>query len=62
MLSLWICFALPFDIAFEPEGFKDQAFTIFNYLTDAIFLVDIIFNFRTSISDFITGNEITDSK
>jgi hypothetical protein len=53
---------MPFDIAFEPEGLKNYAFTIFNYITDAIFLIDIIFNFRTTISDFITGEEITDSK
>jgi hypothetical protein len=62
MLSLWICFTLPLDIAFEPEGFKNDAYAIFNYLTDAIFLIDIVFNFRTTIQDFITGNEITDSK
>ena len=62
LLSLWICFSLPFDIAFEPEGLKNQAYTIFNYLTDAIFLIDIVFNFRTTIQDFITGDEIIDSK
>lgn len=62
LLSLWICFTLPVDIAFEPEGLKNGAFTIFNYLTDAIFLIDIMFNFRTTIQDFITGDEVTDSK
>ena len=62
MLSLWICFTLPVDIAFEPEGLKNWGFTIFNYLTDAIFLIDIMFNFRTTIQDFITGDEVTDSK
>jgi hypothetical protein len=35
---------------------------VFNYLCDALFIIDIFLNFRTTISDFITGNEITSSK
>ena len=62
LLSLWICFTLPLDIAFEPATFNSRIYTIFNYTTDALFALDIIFNFRTTISDFITGDEITDSK
>jgi len=27
-----------------------------------VFILDILFNFRTTISDFITGEEVTDSK
>jgi hypothetical protein len=27
-----------------------------------VFILDMIFNFRTTISDFITGDEVTDSK
>jgi hypothetical protein len=36
-------------------------FKIFNYIIDAIYVIDIFFNFRTTISDFITGDEVTDS-
>ena len=34
----------------------------FNEIIDILFILDIIFNFRTTISDFITGDEISDSK
>jgi hypothetical protein len=33
-----------------------------NEFIDIIFIVDILINFRTSIADFITGDEIFDSK
>jgi hypothetical protein len=62
VLSLWICFALPFEVAFEPPGLESMLYRGMNYFFDIIFIIDILLNFRTTISDFITGEEITDSK
>jgi hypothetical protein len=62
ILSIWICITQPFDVAFEPETFKSKAYYGFNYFTDAIFIFDIILNFRTTISDFITGVEIMNQR
>ena len=62
VLSIWICFVVPFDIAFQPLTMKSFGFKVFNHVIDAIYVVDIFLNFRTTISDFVTGDEITDSK
>jgi len=62
LLSLWICFILPFEVAFEPSSLQTQTYRSINYIFDVVFILDILFNFRTTISDFITGEEITDSK
>jgi hypothetical protein len=35
---------------------------ILNMIIDVIFIVDILMNFRTSIADFITGDEIFEQK
>jgi hypothetical protein len=61
-LSLWVCFTTPLDIAFEPLTFKLSYIILFNKIIDILFILDIVINFRTSIADFITGDEITDSK
>jgi hypothetical protein len=62
LLSLVICFILPFEIAFEPASFHSTFYEVYNYFCDSIFIIDIFLNFRTTISDFITGKEITSSK
>ena len=62
ILSVWICLTQPFDVAFEPETFKTRIYSIFNFFIDVVFILDIILNFRTTISDFITGEEITDKR
>ena len=41
---------------------QTQTYRSINYIFDVVFILDILFNFRTTISDFITGEEITDSK
>ena len=61
-LGLWVCFTTPLDVAFEPESFKLRGYISFNKFIDVLFIVDVIFNFRTTIADFVTGNEIFDSK
>jgi hypothetical protein len=35
---------------------------VLNMIIDVIFIVDILMNFRTSIADFITGDEIFEQK
>jgi len=34
----------------------------FSHIIDAIFIIDVLFNFRTTISDFITGDEVVCGK
>lgn len=47
----------------EDRGRRTERHSVFfNEMIDILFILDIIFNFRTTISDFITGDEITDSK
>jgi hypothetical protein len=62
ILSVWICLTQPFDVAFEPDTFKTRLYSSFNFFVDGVFIIDIILNFRTTISDFITGEEITDKR
>ena len=57
VLSLWICFLIPIDIAFQPQSLETIGYKAFNHVIDAIFILDVFFNFRTTISDFITGDE-----
>jgi hypothetical protein len=60
--ALWVCFTTPLDIAFEPMTFRYKNTIAFNEFIDVMFIADIFLNFRTTISDFITGDEVTDSK
>ena len=62
LLSLWNCFTLPVDVAFQPPIFAAQGNLILNYFIDLLFLIDMIFNFRTTIANDLTGEEIYDSK
>jgi hypothetical protein len=62
ILSVWICLTQPFDVVFEPDTFKTRLYSSFNFFVDGVFILDIILNFRTTISDFITGEEITDKR
>jgi Ion transport protein len=62
ILSIWICITQPFDIAFEPETFQTKIYSAFNFFIDGVFIFDIILNFRTTISDFITGEEVLNKK
>ena len=55
ILSIWISFAQPFEIAFNPPGMKEGSFKNFNYFIDIMFITDVVLNFRTTIYDFITG-------
>jgi hypothetical protein len=53
---------LPINIAFDPP-FLDSAFhTVLNRIIDIIFLIDLVINFRTTVKNTLTGEEIMSSK
>jgi Ion transport protein len=58
LVSVWNCFSLPVDIAFNPKAFDSAINVIVNHIIDGMFALDILINFRTSIIDDITGHEI----
>lgn len=62
LVSVWNCFTLPVDIAFEPDFFESPGMIVFNYLIDCVFAVDILINFRTTVIDGKTGLEIIRGK
>jgi len=59
ILAFWNCYSLPFAVAFEPEIFEASYFVVLNSLSDFCFFVDIIINFRTTIVNPRTGDEIS---
>ena len=61
-LSLWNCFTLPVEIAFQPAAFTFLGFKIFDFLIDSAFGVDIVLNFRTTIINDIVTEETIDPK
>ena len=40
--------------------FDSQENAVFNYIIDIMFFIDIILNFRTTIYNPLTGDEISD--
>lgn len=58
LVSVWNCFTLPVDIAFEPEEFESIGMVVFNHLIDIVFAFDIIINFRTTYIEEKTGYEV----
>ena len=62
IFSIWNCFSLPVDIAFNPLIFDTLGNIVFNHIIDICFAFDILFHFRTTITDDSTGTEITDPK
>ena len=59
VLAIWNCFYIPFEIAFTPED--SIIITILDYLIDALFVVDIAINFRSTFVNK-NGEEIYDGK
>lgn len=60
ILAFYNCFSIPFQTAFEPPIMDESSFLIFNSFIDICFCLDILFSFRTSFFDSITGDEIFD--
>lgn len=62
VLSLWICFTLPVQIAFEPATLNGLSNDVINYFADIVYIIDLFLNFRTTFRNVLTGDEITDPK
>lgn len=62
LCSLINCFITPVDISFSPLGLEGLTMNILNWFIDISFLIDLFFNFRTTIWNPLTGEEIFDTK
>lgn len=62
LLATYNCYAIPFDIAFEPIVFKKSGFVTLNATVDVFFFLDIVLSFRTSFLDDTTGLEVRNPK
>jgi hypothetical protein len=58
-LAVIVCFLLPVEIAFEPPFGHTNYWTAFEWITEALFTLDVIFHFNTTLID-ADGNEIYD--
>ena len=57
--ACWNVFVLPIDIAFESQN---RTTLLINVFVDICFIIDIIVQFRTTIPDEDSGEDIKDSK
>ena len=62
VFAFWNCASLPFDVAFRPLSLESQANLAFNLFIDVMFALDLLLNFRTSIVNEISGEEILKGK
>ena len=58
ILLLYICLVVPFILAF---GLNNNIFTLFDYILDVCFIIDVLVNFNTAYTN-IEGKLITDRK
>ena len=61
LLSIYQAIIIPYSISFEPDTFNAWQVKTFDSLVDLTFVLDIIFRFRTTYIDPISGEEIMDS-
>lgn len=61
ILAIVICFMLPVEIAFEPPFGHSVGWAAFEYGVEAIFALDVLFKFNTTLYDN-DGNEIFDRR
>lgn len=54
-LAVWNSFAIPYEIAFEPAWFASNGAIALGLAIDALFVVDIILNFRTTYINQTSG-------
>ena len=57
-LSIWNSISAPIEIAFAPASFEVSEIIYFNKIVDYFFIIDIIFNFRTSFINPLSGDEV----
>jgi hypothetical protein len=61
VLSIYQAISIPISISFKPDEFNSPYFKTLDSIIDLIFIVDIIFRFRTTYIDPVSGEEVTDS-
>ena len=65
ILTLWNCLFIPFNVAFESEGLntnKNVLLEVSEHFIDLCFLLDMIFNFRTTYINSKTQTEVIEPK
>jgi len=62
LLVLYSCIHIPFEIAFDNDRFNFERAKIVGYIIDCFFLVDLLFNFRTTYINLKTGQEVYEPK
>ena len=60
LLAVYNLFYVPYNFAFESDLGNATVTDIVNYIVDAIFMIDVVINFRTTIINEKTGEEIFD--
>jgi hypothetical protein len=60
-LSIYQAIVIPFNLSFTPDEVNSPFFKTCDSIIDIIFMVDIVFRFRTSYIDPISGEEVLDS-
>ena len=61
-LAVWNLFYVPYNFAFSSDLGNSTATDVLNFIVDIIFMVDVAINFRTTIINEKTGEEIFDGK
>jgi len=61
VLSIYQAIAIPLDMTFSPDEFNSPFVKTVDSLIDLVFVIDIIFRFRTTYIDPISGEEVMDS-
>lgn len=58
VMAVYNCFAIPYQVAFEPSFMDEIYVRIINSLIDICFMIDVVVTFRTTYIHQKTGNEI----
>lgn len=62
LLATWNLFYVPYSVAFDANMGSEILTDIMNWFIDVFFLLDILINFRTTIVNEKTGEDISDAK
>ena len=58
-LAAYNCFSIPYFSSFNDDIENSLTFMVFDSLIDFFFIIDIVFNFRTTVIHPRTGEELT---
>ena len=62
IMSVFQAVAIPLSISFKSDFFNSPLIRTINSVIDLVFITDIIFRFRTTYIDPVSGEEVMDSK